>query len=185
MTKQAKQAIKKGEWVPILCLVDEDIAKLRCSMAFSRREYKRPRHGDELDFHDYLCCLTKLSTLYSEAGQQNLAMQTTKLVHAALVESASKTRASVIRACERLRKQTTSPSVNWDSDSLERHDIRVLLEDLQKKEKPSRKKESWREPGKEQRLRCGKKRRLEGASFDGYTKCGCMCPLGSREIMSI
>ena len=135
MTKQAKQAIKKGEWIPITCMFDEDIAKLRCSMAFSWREYKRPRQGDDMDFNDYLICLAKLSVAYAEAGHANLAIQTTKLMQAAIVESASKTKVSV-SACERLRKQSTSVNVNWDSDSLGRHDIRVLLEDVQRKDRP-------------------------------------------------
>ena len=135
LSKQHKQAVKKGEWVPITCLFDEDIAKLRSSMVYSRREYKRPREGDQMDFNDYLSCLAKLGVLYAEAGQANLAIQTMKLMRAALNESASKTKVSIIRACERLRKKTRHDVV-WGSDSLGRHDVQVLLEDIPRKEKP-------------------------------------------------
>ena len=133
LTKQCKQAIKRAEWVSVLLLMDSDIARLRCTSAPDPRVYKKPQGADDLDFSDYLICLTKLSSMYLQAGHANLGLQTVHLMQAALVESATKTRVSVIRACERLRKQTTGPNVVWDSDSLNRSDVRVLLEPLQRR----------------------------------------------------
>ena len=47
-----------------------------------------------------------------------------------MTESATKTRISIIRACERLRRYYTSPICKWENDSLYKVDIRSLLEPI-------------------------------------------------------
>ena len=54
------------------------------------RAHKKPQGADDLDFSDYLICLTKLSSMYLQAGHANLGLQTVHLMQAALVESATK-----------------------------------------------------------------------------------------------
>ena len=131
LPKSVIKAIIRGEYVSALALYDDDIARMRCSNApFAQREFKRPTRVDEMDFYDYTMCLMRLARLYHEHGQANLGFQVYNLVHIAMTESATKTRISIIRACERLRRYYTSPICKWENDSLYKVDIRSLLEPI-------------------------------------------------------
>lgn len=127
------KAAQNGQYFPLLFLNDVDIGRLRCRSAPTPKVYRRPREVEEMDFHDFLLAMCKAASIYYEVGQQRLAIQTVNLMQAALVESASKTRASVMRACERVRMNSTSEMARWDSDSLNRREIRVLLDPLQQR----------------------------------------------------
>ena len=127
------RAAQDGSYFPLLLVNDVDIGKVRCRSAPTQKEYRRPRDVEEMDFNDFLLAMCKAASVYYEAGQRGLAMQTVNLMQAALVESASKTRVSVMRACERVRMLTTTGTVKWDSDSLNRLEVRVLLDPLQQR----------------------------------------------------
>ena len=91
-----------------------------------------------MDFFDFIMCLMRLARLYHEHGQTNLGFQVYNLVHIAIIESATKSRASIIRASERLRRYYTSPICKWESESLYRADIRSLLEPVSAKRQAPR-----------------------------------------------
>lgn len=128
--KQIQGACRRGEFINVMAVFDEDVAVLRCSCAPKPRHYRRPTRPEEMDFLDYLMCLLRLSGKYRDAGQTHLASQVVNLALAAALESATKTRQSIIRACERVRRQSTTPDVKWDHDSLNRGDVRSMLEPL-------------------------------------------------------
>ena len=124
------------EFVNIMVVFDDDVAVLRCSNAPKPRHYRRPTRPEEMDFLDYLMCLLRLIGKHREAGQSHLAAQVVNLALAAALESATKTRQSVIRACERVRRHSTAPEVVWDHDSLNRGDVRSMLEPLFRSRQP-------------------------------------------------
>ena len=125
--RSTMNALARGQFVNINVTFDRDISKLRVATSFKQKDFSKPREPDEMNFMDYILALSTLSTLYSDFGQTNIGLQTEKLITAALVESASKTRKSIIAACERVRRTTTHPGCSWNSDSLASAESRAIL----------------------------------------------------------
>ena len=130
LSRSTMNALARGQFININVAFDRDISKLRVATSFKQKDFSKPREPDEMNFMDYILALSKLSTLYSEFGQTNIGLQTVKLITAALVESASKTRKSIIAACERVRRTTTHPGCSWNSDSLASAESRAILVQL-------------------------------------------------------
>jgi hypothetical protein len=67
---------------------------------------RTPRAADEMDWNDWLIAMLALGKLYGDYNHYNLARQITNLTHGVLVGSATYTRASLMAACEVLRRDS-------------------------------------------------------------------------------
>lgn len=143
VSAKVKKALKKGEFVSIFHFLDHDIARLRAETITGSRVWRKPTDLDYVDLHDYCLALSKIGEQYSIFGHQNLSIQVLNLLGAVLTLTATYQRVSVMKAIERVRQQTTSPRVQWDSESAFHKDCRTLLRPISGPSKSFSGKRKW------------------------------------------
>lgn len=127
VTKKAK----KGQYISVLEALDVEMMKLRLeSKGFPVKFFKRPNSVDGIDMDDFCLAMSKIGSLYSDHGQNNLCIQLLNLLGSVYKLTATHQRLSVMKAVERLRSMTTRPDVVWSFDSIYAGDFRSLLRPL-------------------------------------------------------
>ena len=96
-----------------------------------RATNRPPKAADEVEWNDWLLAMLTLQKLYTEHGHVNIGKQTLSLISGALIGSATYTRASIMTACEVLRKDWTSDTCKWSLDTILLHGkCRILLKPI-------------------------------------------------------
>ena len=127
ISNAATRAAKDGKYVNLLAVWDKEVAARRAEKVGRIHSVKQVK---EMDWSDWTLAMLKLADLYRSSGQTNLAAQVLVLLTAAMTESATKSRQSVMAACEHYRKYETRSSAVWGPDPMGSQWCRPILCDI-------------------------------------------------------
>ena len=134
LSRTFTNAIYDGKYADLTQLWDRDIAAVR--PGGSERKAK-PSLVSDMAWDDWILAMINLSNMYADAGCANIAVQVTNLLHAAMIQSAVTTRASVMAACEDIRRSSTSRNCRWGLHSMQTGKAPIIMRQFIPNPRPS------------------------------------------------